>query len=118
MHRIPALLSVGLAATLSRVSPRDSSATRFVILLLTKGCFSVAYSRGIVILVKAKATSRKALEKYEDLRKQRSVEVERVCGQIKGNRDTEDFCCGVYNLSCTVKISNCSMAVGRLEKDG
>ncbi|MDR0629626.1 MAG: transposase [Treponema sp.] len=33
-----------------------------------------------------KATSRKALEKHEDLWKQRSVEVERVIGQINGNQ--------------------------------
>lgn len=38
-----------------------------------------------------KAASRKALEQYEDLRKQRSVEVETVLG----TRDTGDFCCGV-----------------------
>jgi hypothetical protein len=32
-----------------------------------------------------KSMSRKALKKYEDLRKRRSVEVETVFGQIKGN---------------------------------
>jgi hypothetical protein len=38
-----------------------------------------------------KAKSRKALEKYEDLRKQRSVEVETVFGQIKGNQGYRRF---------------------------
>jgi hypothetical protein len=38
-----------------------------------------------------KAKSRKALEQYEDLRKQRSVEVETVFGQIKGNQGYRRF---------------------------
>jgi hypothetical protein len=38
-----------------------------------------------------KAKSRKALEKHEDLRKQRSVEVETVFGQIKGNQGYRRF---------------------------
>jgi hypothetical protein len=38
-----------------------------------------------------KAKSQKALEKYEDLRKQRSVEVETVFGQIKGNQGYRRF---------------------------
>jgi hypothetical protein len=38
-----------------------------------------------------KAKSRTALEKHEDLRKQRSVEVETVFGQIKGNQGYRRF---------------------------
>ncbi|MDR0630323.1 MAG: transposase [Treponema sp.] len=38
-----------------------------------------------------KATSWRALEKQEDLRKRRSVEVERVFGQIKGRQGCRRF---------------------------
>ncbi|MDR2394215.1 MAG: transposase, partial [Treponema sp.] len=38
-----------------------------------------------------KAKSRKALEKHEDVRKQRSVEVETVFGHIKGNQGYRRF---------------------------
>jgi hypothetical protein len=60
-----------------------------------------------------KAKSRKALEKHEDLRKQRSVEVETAFGQIKGSQGYRRFLLrgnaevsaewGLFSLGCDIK---------------
>jgi transposase len=78
----------------------------FVYGYMTKVCSSRMLAKGNRVIkrnerwLRLKQKARKALEKHEELRKQRSVEVETVFGQLKGNQGYRRFL-----LRGTAKVS-------------